>query len=383
MAQVPISGQYRMDSHGMSLFFSLKAWVIVGASRSWLVWWKCQLPRPGAICDPCLNRWPALLRFTAGLHVPQTNDENVFQEAKRKAGVVHRWKLKVFNMFNIAWGTGCWHEIWSKKEPWAPFYHPISMGSAGDGQENPAHPQRGWQGVVVVFFLNPHRIQHGEISHLWMNFTTKWWVYQLTLEMTGIKRCSFTEDGSGSTEFDEFVEFFRKAESESQLLMCFRDFLSWGIAMDSRESHGCQQIVTNFGMAIHRYTIDFLGRNSMVLHSFPICIARPGCCWNIVLKRLRPETEWRALAVLDGDQKSSKIIFCARVANDPVKVAILTWGHMSPWSIFIIPRGPHIYWWYTIVIYMMLEPPSRQRLWITEIYHCNTWLSLPRERELK
>ena len=198
--------------------------------------------------------------------------------------------------------------------------------------------------MVVVFFPNPHRIQHGEISHLWMNFTTKWWVYQLTLEMTGIKRCSFTEDGSGSTEFDEFVEFFRKAESESQLLMCFRDFLSWGIAMDSRESHGCQQIVTNFGMAIHRYTIDFLGRNSMVLHSFPICIARPGCCWNIVLKRLRPETEWRALAVLDGDQKSSKIIFCARVANDPVKVAILTWGHMSPWSIFIIPRGPHIYW---------------------------------------
>ena len=88
--------------------------------------------------------------------------------------------------------------------------------------------------MVVVFFPNPHRIQHGEISHLWMNFTTKWWVYQLTLEMTGIKRCSFTEDGSGSTEFDEFVEFFRKAESESQLLMCFRDCLSWGIAMDSR-----------------------------------------------------------------------------------------------------------------------------------------------------
>jgi hypothetical protein len=75
-------------------------------------------------------------------------------------------------------------------------------------------------------------------------------------------------------------------------------------------------------------------------------------------------------------------IFCARVANDPVKFAILTWGHMSPWSIFIIPRGPHLYWWYTIVIYMMLEPPSRQRLWITEIYHCNTWLSLPTEREL-
>ena len=169
----------------MSLFFSLKPWVIVGASRSWLVWWKCQLPRPGAICDPCLNRWPALLRFTAGLHVPKTNDENVFQEAKRKAGVVHsfpysrcftlpeephvdtkfvvksnfdqqsngislaNYMVYIGHLFIIQYTSGI--RRWSRK---------FCASSK-------RLTRRG-----VGFVLKPHIIQHGEIPHFWMNFTT-------------------------------------------------------------------------------------------------------------------------------------------------------------------------------------------------------------------
>ena len=45
------------------------------------------------------------LRFTAGLHVPQTDDENVFQEAKRKAGagLGPKFARRVASNWSLTW----------------------------------------------------------------------------------------------------------------------------------------------------------------------------------------------------------------------------------------------------------------------------------------